>query len=164
RIRIGRQEVNFAVELLGFAGSQSADARVVVQADDHALKQLLRLVPCHRQKIFAVLGKTADEAVDRFVGTDRARVHVFEIDSFRPASMSCSTSTLGSTKVRRRRRFPSLSASINSVLCGMVVCFQSRCVEPLRQKASRYQMVTVLPGRFTASMVSMLFVQAMRRL
>src|SRR5881396_1678972 len=74
--------------------------------------------------------------------------------------MSCATSTFGSTTVRSLIRFPFLSADTNSVLCGMVVWRQSRCVEPLRQKASRYQMSTLPPGISGPEMLSMLLVQA----
>src|ERR1043166_4832164 len=42
----------------------------------------------------------------------------------------------------------------------MVVWFQSRRVEPLRQKASRYQMSKWSPANFALRIVSMLFVHA----
>src|SRR5438309_9294811 len=82
RLWIILQEVNFAAEFLLLACLESADARVVVQADDHSLKQFLRLVPRHRQQIPIGGGDAADQAVDGLIETDRARVNVIEIDSF----------------------------------------------------------------------------------
>ena len=70
------------MEFLRFAGFESSNVRIVVQTDDHALKQLLSFVPGHRQQVFVVPGKAADEIVDRRIGADGARVYVVEVDSF----------------------------------------------------------------------------------
>src|SRR5207249_928544 len=102
-LRVISHKVNLAPELFGFAGLQSADARIVVQADNHALKQLLRFVPGHSQQIFVVPGKATDEAIDRLIEADGARVHVVGIDSFRHVNLAAGVNRfLGSTRFVER--------------------------------------------------------------
>src|SRR5712691_5567153 len=65
--------------------------------------------------------------------------------------------TSGSIVVWKKRCLD--SAAINCVLCGRTVLVHSRCVEPLRQKASRYQTSSFRPGNVGPEMVSRLLVQ-----
>src|SRR5438552_18097657 len=96
-------QVNLPVKLLGLARLQSAHARIVVPADDYALKQFLSLVPGHGQQIITVCRKTADKTVDRFIEADGARVHVLEIDSSRNVNLTAVVNRFfGSTRFVER--------------------------------------------------------------
>src|SRR5688572_374671 len=88
RFRLVLQKVNFAMELPRFTRPEAADARVVVNAHDHSLKQLLRFVPGHRQEMPVVARKTTDQSIDRLVGTDGARIDVVEVDARRHVNLS----------------------------------------------------------------------------
>src|ERR1041385_1620056 len=62
----------------------------------------------------------------------------------------------------RKRRWRGSEES-KTVLCGRVVLPQSRCVEPLWQKASRYQMSNFPPGSVEEERVRRLLVQLRER-
>src|SRR6266446_657833 len=74
-----------------------------------------------------------------------------------PARTSWTITAFGSIVVRKRRCLG--SAATNCVLCGKTVLLQSRSVEPLRQKASRYKTSSFPPGNAGPKMVSRLLVQ-----
>jgi len=75
------QDIDLAAGALRLAGLETAEAEVVVQADEDALEELLGRGPGRREKPTAVGGDATDQVVRRHVGAVRPRIAVFALDA-----------------------------------------------------------------------------------
>ncbi len=64
-IHIRGNDVQFAANVLGFTRFQATDAKVVVHAGDHTLKDLLIWFSGHRHDLSAICGKATGKSVGR---------------------------------------------------------------------------------------------------
>src|SRR5690242_7874301 len=79
-LRIVRQEVDFAAQFFGSARVETIDARVAVETHVNSFKQLVRAVAGGREQPSVIRRETSDQAVDRMIHANRARVGVLKSD------------------------------------------------------------------------------------